>query len=628
MKLCVFVFYPWRLIIVNMSKLNFFPKNFFSFKATLIRFPSTLGICLLAAVLAIYLADAKEVSQILLKLLFSTALVIPFSIALALLIESYKKRYQQIYTFLGVSAFLILHFFLTKSDQTLNYTYQLLHLFVLFHLVVSFAPFMYKGKDDSFWHFNRIIFTRLIIAIFYAATVFLSLSLLCSLASYLFDLNLKFEFYLKIFSFCLFIVQTWLFLMGVPKDFKSLANHAIYPNGLKIFLQFIFIPLILIYSFVLYVYLGKVLVNWSLPKGLTSWFVSGIGVTGMFGLLILNNKLANIRMKWIVFFERYFFHLLIPLLGLLFVALATRIQEYGVTLNRYIMFGLALWLFVLSIYYILKRNASYKLIPVSLSIILFAVYFGPWGVYQFSLRSQEKSLKEFLTNNAVLNFTQGVQKTEKKFSLFERKKISDQLVYIVERYGEKPLEDIFGVDFARNIKVSKQEKFYLFSSSYDTDTVINLMEKIGINYASPWEQEFDDNNLDYQFNLAESAVNIKGYDQYLTFNVFQKESQELGQYVFKLNLSEQKLQLWEGNILILEFPLAEKILELRKKIDDKEIHWDEKSKFNSEAEKIEIENVKFKAKLLFTNIRIYNLKEKDKKDSELFVSGAVLLKAK
>ena len=101
------------------------------------------------------------------------------------------------------------------------------------------------------------------------------------------------------------------------------------------------------------------------------------------------------------------------------------------------MFGLALWLFVLSIYYILKEM-SYKLIPVSLkyySIRWFILILGE--SINFFIKSPGKKItKEFLTNNAVLNFTQELQK-QKKFSLFEMKKISDQVcVYVVERYGE------------------------------------------------------------------------------------------------------------------------------------------------------------------------------------------------
>lgn len=608
-----------------MNKIKHFPQSFHQCKNSFVRFPSTLLLCFIATALGVFLTNKAEQDLHLLKFFFSCSVMIPLSIALTLCLECFQVKKGQIYTLAIIFCCLIFHYKFTVSDISLSYSYKVIHLFIMFHLLVSFSPFLRKTNDKYFWQFNQTLLLKLVEAIFYSATSFIALSLVSSLASYLFDLNLKFEFYLKIFIFCLFIVQTWIFLIGIPNKFN--LGDVSYPKKLKLFLQFILIPLILIYICILYVYLGKVVIGWNIPKGLTSWFVSGLGIVGVFGYLILNNKIAQIKVQWILFFERYFFYLLIPLIGLLVVALNTRIQDYGITINRYILFALALWLFSLSIFFIWKKNASLKIIPISLCGLMFLAYSGPFGVYEFSFHSQKHIVQEFLKNKNYLNAKLELQKSNENLSLEERKKITALFNYLTDHYGDFALQQILGAAFLSNTEESKNKKFY-FLSSYSYDTVNTTLEKLGIKPAYPWENQLNEDNINLQFNYSNSIKNISGYEEFFEFDTFHNNENVVDKYKIKFAEKGYDLLFFNNNELLATIPTNQKIESLIKKIENKEIDWSLGTLLNSENESIVVENKIVRVKLLLSSFRYFKSKNKEDGDTSYSVTGGILIKYK
>ncbi|WGL58597.1 DUF4153 domain-containing protein [Pigmentibacter sp. JX0631] len=609
-----------------MNKIKLFSQNFNQARDSFLRFPSTLLLCFVATALAILLSSKEEQVLELLKFFFSCSVMIPLSIALTLCFESFRVKWGQLYTLAITFGCIILHYLFTVSDVSLSYSYKVIHLFLLFHLMVSFSPFLKKTNDKSFWQFNQILLLKLVEAIFYAAASFIALFIMCSLASYLFDLNLRSEFYLKIFVVCLFIIQTWIFLLGIPNKF-NLGDEP-YPKRLKLFLQFILIPLILIYIGIIYVYLGKVVVGWNIPKGLTSWFVSGLGIVGVFGYLILNNKIAQIKVKWITFFERYFFYLLIPLIGLLVVALNTRIQDYGITINRYILFVLALWLFSLSLFFILKKNASLKVIPMSLGVTMALAYLGPWGVYQFSFFSQKQIAQKFLKEKNFLNVKLEPQKSEVKLSLEERKEITALFTYLTDYFGDNAVQQILGSAFLQNTELSKNRKFYFLSSSYNYETVNAILDKLGIKHASTWERELNKDNFNLQFNYTDSVKIVAGYDEYFEFDTFHKYVKEVEDYKIKFAEKGYDLLLSKNNELLVTIPLNEKIISLIKQIENNEIVWSEDTILDTEEESILVENKKVKLKMLLSSFSYSKERNNENDDERYDVRGAILIRYK
>jgi hypothetical protein len=78
-----------------------------------------------------------------------------------------------------------------------------------------------------------------------------------------------------------------------------------------------------------------------------------------------------------------------------------RIADYGITINRYIIVLLGIWLTIVCSYFALGRT-NIKFIPVSLAIIMMLASFGYWGMFSVSERSQVNRLKGILEHYKIL----------------------------------------------------------------------------------------------------------------------------------------------------------------------------------------------------------------------------------
>lgn len=612
-----------------MQSIKLLAQKFFFINRLARRFPATLGLVLIAPVIALFIFYQDKWHLQLLKSLFSITLAIPLSIALTYFFENYRLKFSQVYTLSIVIIFVFFHYLFTVYDVTLNYTYQFIHLFILIHILSAFSPFLFKAKESTFWVYNYLLFKRLILAVFYGAVTFLSIILLLLLIDYLFDIKFNSFYELSIFVFCLYVVQTLVFLKGVPtiKELEESNSLAVYPQALKIFLQFILIPFILIYLTIMYVYLGKIIITWHIPKGLTSWLVLGLGIVGVLSYCILNNKVAKIKSKWVLFFELYFFYLIIPLIALLLVSLSIRIQDYGVTINRYILVALAIWLLVVAMVFIFKKNTSIKFIPISLSILLIFSFWGPWGAYQLSYLTQKKIVQNILKKYKILDHKNKLQRNQEKIAFADRKKMSTVLVYLNEHYGNKIFSDIFGETFSVAGEInSNGKRFHFFSSSYGTENVIENLKKLDIKYVESWVggSNEDSESLNLYFDLNDSVMNIAGYDKLISFNLFEVNEVNIEDYLIKKDENSYSLLLLKNDVLLARIPLEEKIDSLYSQMTSSESSDD----WDSEAESVEVKTKSLDIKLLFRNLNVSKRKNDSRHGSDLSVSGSILIKYK
>jgi hypothetical protein len=156
-----------------------------------------------------------------------------------------------------------------------------------------------------------------------------------------------------------------------------------------------------LYIVILYLYAGKIVILWSWPKGIVSYLIACVAVLGILTLLLIHpygNLSGN---TWIKKFSKAYYFVLVPLVVLLFIAIGMRINDYGVTVNRYVIVLLGIWLAIVSTYFIIGKE-NIKFIPISLAVILIFVSFGYWGIFSVSERSQVARLQAILEQGNIL----------------------------------------------------------------------------------------------------------------------------------------------------------------------------------------------------------------------------------
>jgi hypothetical protein len=369
---------------------------------------------------------------------------------------------------------------------------RMLLLGFAFHLLVSFAPFIGRGNVNGFWAYNERLFLQIITAGIFSVVLTIGLYIAVGSTNALFDLKMSGHVYGYIVSATLVGFMTIFFLSGVPRDFEALNEvPQDYPKWLKIFTQYVLIPLLSVYLVILLAYEGKILLSWEMPKGYVSMLILGYAVAGILSLLLIypiRNKEGN---GWMGVFSRLFYVMMIPLVVLLLLAVWKRVSVYGVTEARYILILLALWLTIATVYNLFSKKQNIKFIPVSLCILaLFAVY-GPQSAFMVSKYSQTKRLEKML----------------KQDDAFAQKEKPQIIRYLVQNHGIMSLQaftsrDLKPMQSRFEQRVGGSELKYDFKAR-QIDTALAIL-KVKDNYNT--------GNFRVYRATSQRPLQVKGFD--------------------------------------------------------------------------------------------------------------------
>lgn len=182
--------------------------------------------------------------------------------------------------------------------------------------------------------------------------------------------------------------------VGLPRDWKTLDSSTDYPVFLRPVAYYLLLPICVLYVGILTAYIAKILITMEWPSGQVAYPVVFLSLV-IFATYFLSYPWQKSWMK-------YGFAILLPFLGVYFVALYLRINQYGITELRYLGVLLGILLAGLSIYYLVSKTKSMKLFFFSFAVVAFLSSFGPWGVFEVSVRSQVSHLEELLTEIGAL----------------------------------------------------------------------------------------------------------------------------------------------------------------------------------------------------------------------------------
>lgn len=374
-----------------------------------LRFPLSILSSALAVSIGIFLIEnGDDLENIFpyLNALLCLALGIPLFFLSSVFGETKMLSARKIWLvhLVGVMILILIYFSLpgkeTSSNTSLPYIRYALYNAII-HLAVSFFPYLKQGRLNGFWQYNKSLFLRFLAAIIYSGVLYAGLCIALLSLKLLFDVDIPDRLWFELFVLIIGLFNTWFFVAGVPEDFDQLENTQQYPRGLKFFTQYILLPLLILYLVILYAYLIKIVVGWTWPEGIVSYLILFVSVLGIFAILLIHPYRNQAENSWISKFSTVYYYTLIPLIVVLFFAIYMRINDYGITINRYAIFVLGIWLSFTSIYFVLgKRNI--KIIPMSLAVMMLVVSFGPWGVFSVSERSQVDRLQKILKENQIL----------------------------------------------------------------------------------------------------------------------------------------------------------------------------------------------------------------------------------
>lgn len=428
-------------------KLASFQKLLSDFLQVIKRFPLELLAAVTGTVagMAMVRADSMEDPQHQI-VLFSSNLALTLFLSVSLFSESHRLSSKTRWLLSGAALLLVLLAAQGLYPVTLEVSIiRFLLLAAAFHLLVSFAPFIYSGSMDGFWEYNKTIFLRILLSGLYSGALYIGIAIAVSATDVLFDLKMPNEIYG--YTFCLIagIFNTVFFLSGIPNNWKAMEDPQPYPKGLKVFTQYVLIPLASIYLVILLAYEIKIIIEWELPKGIVTSLVMGYAVYGMLSLLLVHPIRYDEGNQWMRTYAGVFYVLLIPLIALMGVAIGVRIDQYGVTESRYFIVLIGLWLTGVSLYFLFSHLKNIKVVPVTLCIALLLATWGPQSAPAVSMRSQTNRLKDFFKKHQAYE--------NEKIIPLKSRTTSDEaealLRYLLNRYGLEAIQPLTDVNLAQ-----------------------------------------------------------------------------------------------------------------------------------------------------------------------------------
>lgn len=447
------------------------------------------------------------------NLVLTTALMLPAFLALQLFMESIKADLKLlVVTKAALLAAFVVYFFALPQKTGLYDIIFFILVNIALHLLVAFSPFILKASENDFWDFNKALFLRILTALLYSGVLYAGLTLAMLAIENLFDINIADSTFLRLWFFMIGIFNTLFFLGGVPTPNTDNRENHRYPGGLKIFTQYVLLPLVAVYLVILYSYMIKIGVLWDWPRGWVSYLILGFSGLGILSFLLIHPLQETKENRWVGLFLKWFYFLLIPLIVLLGLAVFRRISDYGTTENRYFLVVLTGWLGGITIYFLTKKK-TIKIIPISLSVLAFLAAFGPWGAVSMSRRSQLNRFEKIVRENNMLNDGQIARVKKGEISFQHQKQLSSILSFLDDRNQLLRVKPYFG--HAPDSLFSKE-------SLRDRDKVSLLTERMGIEYIPDWQTapyESQSESLGLYANENEE-LDISGFDYLIPVNYY------------------------------------------------------------------------------------------------------------
>jgi hypothetical protein len=402
------------------------------------------------------------------KYVLYTLLMLPITIAAHNFYAYYKSDKNKCLIFL-IALFIIALginydlFFYTQNLEIKIYRYGM--WIIACHLIAAIFPFYKANQTTGFWNFNKTMFLRFLTSVFFSLVLFAGLSGAIASLDALFNWHIDSKTYAYLFAFIAGIFNTYMFLGDIPEPLDVLETSAPYPKGLRIFTQYILLSLVTIYLIILYIYIGKIVVLWELPNGWVCNLIIAFAICSILSFLLLYPLRNDEHYDWILWFNRLFYFLLIPLVILAFIAIGRRINDYGLTEERYLVCITALWLGGLALYFILSKQKNISIIPKSLMLICLLCAFGPWGVYQVPIKNQINRFKSVFESNKSIKSGKIIPLTDAKKS-----KLSKSDIYKLSGSGVY-LQDDFRLQFLKKelaVTSNERDLFKSLNIPYDT----------------------------------------------------------------------------------------------------------------------------------------------------------------
>ena len=458
------------------------------------RFPLAVISTLIATVLAIFLIDVNGAEykhfETLIKIIFVCTLGIFIFTAFRL----FSKK--SLLCLIGIGLVVGYYFSLPGMENPSSIVFQRhIFLFLGFFIAIFWMPYFKSNpSNEQFWEWTQRILFGLLISIILSIVLYAGISVALLAIDKLFSFDIEGKRYAQLVFLVIGLFGVNYFLSQIPKNPSTLKPH-VYTKVETIFTKYILGFLVAAYFLILYAYTFKILITLEWPKGFLAWIIIAFCSVAVWTYLFWTPLWSEKTQK----LKKFFFIAILLQTVMLGVALNIRVSSYAWTEHRYMIAIFGIWLFFISLYFLLAKQPRYKWLFMSLSLVVLISQVGPLSSYEISKKSQQNRLKSVIENSKPLS-----QKSDAKI----RYEISNMISYLASKHGVESLRSVMP-----EIVSKYQQEYGLNDDNYKFQTFAT--SKLGFAYVDRWQYKNKTNEIDKAFSISRREVDsldVREYD--------------------------------------------------------------------------------------------------------------------
>lgn len=450
------------------------------------------------------------------RIILIFALAIPLSLCIKVFCERYneKNKYKEVIYYGIVAVFLMFYYYFFLQELNFVSITRYIGLSVAFY--IGFLSIAYIKREKQFEMFIIRVSTSLFVTAIYSIVLSMGLAAILFTINKLLGVNIRASIYYDTSIVVWLMFFPCYFLSNIPFNNETF-NEEDYPKGLKILILYIIIPLIFIYTIILYIYFGKIIITRQWPIGLVSHLVLWYSII-VVGVLFFITPIKH-SISWIKKFMMYMPIIIVPILITMFVSMGIRVKAYGITESRYYVIILGIWILGVMIYYTFSKHVNNLNLTVVLFIIIIVSVVGPLSSYSISKYSQNNRFKKILVKNNMLQ-NEKIKKAPITISKKDELEIRSIVGYFKNNHNVQDIKYV-----PKNFKVKDMKNIFGFNYG----EILNSQEEF----------------VHFMKNPSDKSININGYDYLFDFTNYYEKNSTINDDI-KVNYDI------ESNILILK----------------------------------------------------------------------------
>ncbi len=503
-------------------------------KRSVQRFPVTLGITALFMVVAIMLNHAGytgDNTKQLERLIFALAIGIPMSAAATLAIERFNlSGIKMALVHVGAIVMTGIYYLTIPAETNVYFGMRFMALWSILFLAFLTVPYFYKREGLS--RYVLYLVGRFFLTVFFAGAIFGGIAMMIFTIDELFSVSWPDEIYMDLFIVISSAFAVTHFLGSVPEMDQEI-DVIDYSKIFKSLFLFIVLPIVSVYTIILYAYFVKMLFNFRLPEGIIGNLVLWYALVSVITLFFVRDLRSEVA--WLSRFMRIYIPLMIIPLIMLFIAIGIRINAYGLTMPRYFVVALAIFSTISLFIMWLKKSDTAVVTAILLMAFISLTFFGPLSGYSMTLMDQSNRLESLLNQNNMID-SNGKIIPNTSLGEAKEKLISEKIDFLLDAYT---LEEV--AILPKNFERSNAEATLGFEMSYY------------------WPGEDEQSYFNYYIEEQTKVIPVSGADYFILVSLYDKIDLTMlkDQVTLEKQTNASNLEIKSADTLLLEIDLME-----------------------------------------------------------------------